>query len=65
MKIRKNVIELLMAEQGISVAVLSGKTGISSVGISRIKNGLQNPRPATIGKIARALNVPVENLIEE
>jgi len=29
-----------------------------------MKRGVQNARPATVGKIAKALNVPVENLIE-
>ncbi len=65
MKISKAKLELVMAEKAVTVSDLANKTGISKVGVSRIKNGLQNARPATIGKIAKALNVPVENLIEE
>ena len=43
---------------------LSCKSGIRQETIPRIKNSVQNPTPATVGKIAKALNVPVESLIE-
>lgn len=54
-----------MADMNFTVSDLANATGISVTGISKIKNGQQNARPATIGKIAKALKVPVENLIED
>lgn len=65
MKIKKTKLELAMADMNFTVSDLANATGISVTGISKIKNGQQNARPATIGKIAKALNVPVENLIED
>jgi transcriptional regulator with XRE-family HTH domain len=53
-----------MAAQCITAENLSKLTGVSQVTIARMKRGVQNARPATVGKIAKALNVPVENLIE-
>lgn len=65
MKIDKKKLDLAMAENCYSAEELSNLTGISTVTIARIKNGSQRPRPATIGKIAKALNVKVEYLIED
>lgn len=65
MQISKIKLEKVMADQCITSEGLSKKTGVSQVTLARMKRGAQNTRPATIGKIAKALNVPVENLIEE
>jgi len=65
LKINKNKLEVLMAAQCITAENLSKLTGVSQVTIARMKRGVQNARPATVGKIAKALNVPVENLIED
>ncbi len=64
MKIAKSNFELAMANACITAEELSKITGISSITITRIKNGIQNARPATVGKIAKALNVKAEELIE-
>lgn len=48
----------------ITYKVLAERTGISTCTLARIKNGHQKARPSTIGKIAKALNVKVEDLIE-
>jgi transcriptional regulator with XRE-family HTH domain len=64
MKISKSKLELVMAEMKFTVSDLANITGISVTGISKIKNGQQNPRPATVGRIAKALGVSVEALIE-
>ena len=64
MKISKTKLEVLMAAQCISAENLSKLSGVSQVTIARMKRGIQNARPATIGKIAAALNTTVENLIE-
>lgn len=65
MQISKNKLEKVMAEQCITAENLAKLTGVSQVTLARMKRGVQNARPATIGKISKALNVPVENLIEE
>lgn len=64
MKIAKSNFELAMANACVTAEELSKITGISSITITRIKNGIQDARPATVGKIARALNVDVRELIE-
>lgn len=64
MKIAKFNLELAMANACVTAEELSKITGISSITIARIKNGVQEARPSTVGKIAKALNVKVEELIE-
>jgi len=65
MRIDKKKLDLAMAENCFSAERLSSLTGISTVTIARIKNGSQKARPATIGKLAKALNVKVEELIQD
>ena len=62
---RINTERLCLAQ---AKACLSGKdiqslTQLSDVALTRIRRGQQNPRPATVGKLAKALNVSVEYLI--
>lgn len=64
MKIDKMKIDIAMANKGYSAKELSKNSGISQITIARLKRGVQEARPETIGKIAKALNVPVENLID-
>lgn len=64
MKIDKMKIDVAMANKGYSAKELSEKCGVSQITIARLKRGVQKPRPETIGKIAKALSVPVESLID-
>lgn len=64
MKIDMKKIDLLMAKKCLSSEQLSKVTGVSQVSIARFRKGTQEPRPKTVGKIAKALNVSVEELIE-
>lgn len=64
MKIDKMKIDVAMANKGCSAKELSKKSGVSQITIARLKSGVQKARPETIGKIAKALNVPVESLID-
>jgi transcriptional regulator with XRE-family HTH domain len=43
---------------------LAERTGISRATISRIETGQQRPRISTVRKLAAALNVPPEMLID-
>lgn len=58
-------LEIAMAEQGMIYKDLCEKAGLSDVGLRKIRAGERNPKPATIGKIAKALGVPVQNIIME
>lgn len=64
MHLNKRKLEISMANNCMTAEMLSAKAGVSAITITRIKNGLQRATPATIGKIAKALGVRVEELIE-
>ncbi len=63
MKINNSKLELAMANACINTNELSQKSSINCSTLTRIKNGKQ-VQPATVGKIAQALNVPIEDLID-
>lgn len=63
MKINFAKLEVAMANACISTGELSKKTNLNYSTLTRIKSGMQS-QPATIGKIAKALGVRVEELIE-
>lgn len=65
MKIDKMKLDLAMASKTYSVKELSQKCGVSQVTITRITKGVQKARPETVGKIAKALEVPVTDIIED
>ena len=64
MKIDKKKYVLALANAALSGKEVSRISGVSEITISRIVNGVQLPRPSTLGRIARALNVRVVDLIE-
>lgn len=65
MKINKTKYEIAIANSCLTDVELSKKADISLQTIVKIKKGSSLIRPITVGKIARALNIPVEELIEE
>lgn len=65
MKIDKEKLKLAMANACMSTNSLVDKSGVSRVSIGKFINGKTEPRPVTIGKIARALGVPVTEIIED
>ncbi|WOO35027.1 helix-turn-helix transcriptional regulator [Anaerocolumna sp. AGMB13020] len=62
---KKNVTKMLIAlgEQEMSIQELSKRSGISRTTISAIKAG-KTCRPDIAGKIAKAINRPLTDLIE-
>jgi transcriptional regulator with XRE-family HTH domain len=46
-------------------AELAKKAGISANTLYRIEAGVHKPRPATIRKIAQALDIPAETLVQD
>lgn len=63
-RIDKMKLDLAMANKAYSAKELSQKCGVSQVTIVRITKGVQEARPGTVGKIAKALDVPVIDIIE-
>lgn len=65
MKIDNNKLAIAMANECILCKDLCKKAGIAEVTLRQIKAGTRNPKPSTIGKIAKALNVKVQEIIVE
>lgn len=63
MRISIEKFNLILANRAITINQLSENSKVSRVTISRIKSGTQKARPHTIGKLAKALNCKVEDLI--
>lgn len=65
LKVDGNKLILAIANKGYSAVELSKESGVNQVTIARMKAGIQEPRPQTLGKIARALGCKVEDLLED
>ncbi len=65
MKICKNKIDIAMANCCISISELAEQSKVSRSSIGRFINGKTEPKPVTVGKIAKALNCKVEDIIED
>jgi putative transcriptional regulator len=63
MRINRKAMICIMLEKNMNVNGLAQKSGISRSTISSIKHG-KSCTDSTVGKIAKALDVPVENLID-
>ena len=64
MKLSQTKLLLAMANACITITELSVKSNVSRVTLTKFTTGKSNPKPVTIGKIAKALEVKVEDLIE-
>lgn len=64
MEISKNKIQLAMAKAGLSSSKLAEISHVSRQTISYIFHG-KDCRPETAGKLASALGVPVEEILEK
>lgn len=64
MKINKQKLQLAMANSCLNIDDLAELAKISRVSLTKYISGTTEPRTKTLGKIAKALNVPVENLID-
>lgn len=64
MKFNKTKLGIAMAENNLNFRELAEASGVSRATLSYINNG-KNCRPNVAGKIATALNKPLEELIEE
>ncbi|MDY3872368.1 MAG: helix-turn-helix transcriptional regulator [Roseburia lenta] len=64
MKINKQKLQIAMANACLSMDDLAEIAKISRISLTKYISGNTEPRTKTLGKIAKALNVPVENLID-
>ena len=58
-------LKIERARAGLTVDGLAKKSNVDSQTISRIENGKTEPRVSTLGRIAKALNIDVEELIDQ
>ena len=65
MKIDTHKLSVEMARNCWGAEQLSKNAGVSRVTLQRLKSGRQVARPQTIGKLAKALEVKVEDLLKE
>ncbi len=63
MRIDKQKLQLAMARECLTTKELQEKSDVPKATLINATAG-KNCKPATVGKIAKALNVPVENLID-
>lgn len=63
MKANKNKLELAMARACMTRKELAAATGLPMPSLAHVIRG-DGVRPATLGKVARALGVDVEELME-
>ncbi|WP_312047520.1 helix-turn-helix domain-containing protein [Anaerotignum sp.] len=64
MQLNKTKIQIKMAKECLNVNDLCKKSKIEKHTVYRIMNG-SNCKPATVGKIAKALNCDVLELLED
>ncbi|QNO15315.1 helix-turn-helix transcriptional regulator [Alkalicella caledoniensis] len=64
MKLDSQKLLIGMANACITITELAEKSNVSRPALTKFTTGKSNPKPATIGKLAKALDVKVEDLIE-
>lgn len=57
-------LRLVRERQALSQKELAAKAGVSPVTISRVENGVDDPQPSTIRKLAKALGVKPADLMD-
>lgn len=64
MRISIQRTKIAMANACMGVDDLANASGVSRISIGKYLSGKREPRPKTLGLLARALNVPVTDIIE-
>lgn len=65
LKIDINKVLVTLAEKHMNYKEFCKVAKISEVEFRKIRSGGRNPKPATIGKIASALGVSVQDIVQE
>ncbi|MDD4564653.1 MAG: helix-turn-helix transcriptional regulator [Eubacteriales bacterium] len=63
MKFNKDAFFIAMANAELDQSALAEKAGVSVSRVNDLYRGRVSPRPQTVGKLAKALGVSVEELI--
>lgn len=58
-------VKRLREQRALSLTDLAQKSGVNRITIHRIENGKQKPMPRTVRKLAEALQVKVEELLNQ
>ena len=64
MKVDFQKLQIAMANNCMNKSDLAIAVGISRISISKYFSGQRNPSTKTLGRIAKALNVSVADLVE-
>lgn len=64
MKINKQKLQIAMANRCLNMDDLAALAEVSRVSLTQYSSGVTEPRTKTLGKIAKALKVPVEQLVD-
>jgi transcriptional regulator with XRE-family HTH domain len=64
MKISNEILNLALVNSCLSMIELSKLSGVNKVTLTRISKGTQEPMPKTVGRLAKALGISVEELIQ-
>ena len=64
-KLNLKAFNLSMIKKGLSINQLSKESGVGKATISRLTREKVVSRPSTIFKIAKALDIDVEEILEE
>ncbi len=65
MKFDNKKFNMQLALHQISIKELCEKSGLGVTTLRKARKGQCSPRPATIGKIAKALGVDVKDIIQD
>ena len=63
LNINFNKFLVALAKSGMTTLALGIQSGVGRNTISKIMNGKTNVRPQVVRKLAKALNIPVEDLV--
>lgn len=65
MKLNRKAVDLAQARACLSRKELCEKAGVSTATLAHLKAGRREPSPKTIGRLARALECDVTELLED
>lgn len=65
MKADRNKVSIVMAKRCFYIADIVKRSGLTEATVKNVIYGQKSVLPATLGKVAKALNVDVEEIIAE
>lgn len=65
MKLNNERIMIVLSERGMLIKDLCSEADVSETAFKKMRDGKRTPRTTTLGRIAKALNVDVQDIIQE